>query len=77
MSFALAPSSARAAAPTDIKLSDSPLDKEIATIMPAAGENKWMEIPWRTNIVDALEEAKKVNKPVFYWVMNGNPLGCA
>jgi hypothetical protein len=53
------------------------LDEQIASILPNEEEDRWLEIPWRTNIMAAIEEAGRVNKPVLLWVMNGNPLGCA
>ncbi|MCK6544401.1 hypothetical protein L6R52_00895 [Myxococcota bacterium] len=64
------PSRAHAADP-------SPLERAIADVLPSADEDRWMSVPWRTDVVAALDEAARVKKPVFFWVMNGNPLGCA
>jgi hypothetical protein len=36
-----------------------------------------MQIPWRSNILEAIEEGRRTGKPIFLWIMNGNPLGCA
>lgn len=35
-----------------------------------------MQIPWRTNVLQARAEAQRAGKPLFLWVMDGNPLGC-
>lgn len=51
------------------------LDKKVASVMPTATEDKWMEIPWRSNVLKAVLEAQESKKPLFFWVMNGNPLG--
>ena len=53
------------------------LDQRVAALLPTAAENGFMQVPWRTNIMEAIAEAGRANKPVFLWVMNGNPLGCA
>lgn len=71
----LFPVSALAAPPTSNTI--APIDREIATVLPTSEEDAWMQVPWRTNIFEAIQEAGKAKKPVFLWVMNGNPLGCA
>jgi hypothetical protein len=45
-------------------------------IQPAAGEDKWTEIPWLTNLWDARKKAAAEGKPILLWEMDGNPLGC-
>ena len=52
------------------------LDQKVASVLPSDDEWRWMQIPWRTNVMQALAEAGRANKPVFLWVMNGNPVGC-
>ena len=52
------------------------LDERVRSLLPTADEERWLEIPWRTNIADARAEAERQGKPVLLWVMNGNPLGC-
>lgn len=54
----------------------SDLEKRIAEVVPTAKEERWLQIPWRTNIMEARQEAQQKGKPLFLWVMNGNPLGC-
>jgi hypothetical protein len=59
------------------KAADTALGKRIAAVLPTGEEDRWLEIPWRTNIGEAIGEAQRAGKPVLLWVMNGNPLGCA
>lgn len=54
----------------------SDLDAKVASVLPTAQENRWREIPWRTDLGSALQEAEKSKKPLFLWVMDGHPLGC-
>ena len=52
------------------------LDQRIAAILPKAEEEKWLQIPWRTDMLKARQEANEIGKPIFMWLMNGDPLGC-
>lgn len=52
------------------------VDSLVASVLPTAAEEKWLSIPWRTNLMSARKEAAKVGKPIFVWMMNGHPLGC-
>jgi len=49
----------------------------VAAVLPTAEEERWLKIPWRTDLSQALEDSRRTGKPVMLWVMNGNPLGCA
>ncbi len=53
------------------------LERRVQEILPTAEEERWLQIPWRTNLSEARRDAAKENKPILLWVMNGNPLGCA
>jgi hypothetical protein len=53
------------------------LDDRVKSVLPTADEDRWTKIPWRTNLAEARSESEKTGKPILYWVMNGNPLGCA
>ena len=44
-------------------------------IRPSGDELKWREIAWRNNLMPAIEEAKRLDRPVLLWTMNGNPCG--
>ena len=52
------------------------LRQKIDVVLPKAAEERWLTIPWRTNVMEARTEAQKSGKPLFLWIMNGNPLGC-
>lgn len=52
------------------------IDAKIADILPTKDEEKWLSIPWRTDIPTARREAQRENKPIFMWIMNGHPMGC-
>ena len=54
----------------------SELDKKVAAVLPQPGEDRWLEVPWRTNLMEARAEADAQKKPLFLWIMNGHPLGC-
>jgi RNA polymerase sigma factor (sigma-70 family) len=51
------------------------LEQKVASILPSADEDRWLQIPWRVNIMEARAEALRQNKPVFLWVQDSNPLG--
>jgi hypothetical protein len=63
---------ARAADPID----PGQFDKLHALIKPAAGEDKWAEIPWLTSLWEARRKAAEEGKPILLWEMDGHPLGC-
>src|SRR5262245_43784378 len=44
-------------------------------ILPKREELRWQQIPWRPTWADALAAAKKDNKPIYVWAMNGHPRG--
>lgn len=52
------------------------LESEIASVLPTAQEDQWLSVGWRTNLMQARLEAQRLKRPMFLWVMNGNPLGC-
>jgi hypothetical protein len=52
------------------------LDRKVADVLPTAAENRYLEIPWRLDLMAARAEAAKAEKPIFIWMMNGHPLGC-
>ena len=52
------------------------LDRKVASVLPAPSEERWLQIPWRTDVLQARLEAEREGKPLFFWVMDGHPLGC-
>lgn len=52
------------------------LTQKMQTVLPTEAEERWLQIPWRTNLMRARQEAQQQRKPLFLWIMNGHPLGC-
>lgn len=52
------------------------LEARIAALLPTEDEDKWLTIPWRTDLLRARKEAQEQEKPVFLWLMDGHPLAC-
>lgn len=52
------------------------LSARIDSVLPTAEEERFLAIPWRTNLIAARREAQVQRRPIFLWMMVGNPLGC-
>ena len=52
------------------------LNDKIAAVLPRPDEEKWRTVGWRVNLMAARDEAQHARKPVFLWIMVGNPQGC-
>jgi hypothetical protein len=57
-------------------LNTQTIEQTLAYILPRAVEMKWASIPWQTDLWEARRLAAEQGKPIFAWMMNGNPLGC-
>lgn len=44
-------------------------------IVPSPEELRWQQIPWQPTWTEAFTQAKKENKPIYVFAMNGHPLG--
>ena len=51
------------------------LDERVDSLLPSPEEDRFLEIDWRTDLLKARAEANEFGKPMFMWMMNGNPLG--
>ena len=38
-------------------------------------EECYLDIPWRESFYIAINEARKIDRPILLWAMNGHPLG--
>ena len=47
-----------------------------SAVAPSGDTERWMEIPWQTNLSDARRKAQEEGKPLLMWIMDGHPLGC-
>jgi hypothetical protein len=45
-------------------------------IQPSAQEQSYKDIGWRIEFWPAVQEAKRLGRPILFWTMNGHPLGC-
>jgi hypothetical protein len=45
-------------------------------IQPSQKEDRWKEIGWRNQFWPAVQEARKLGRPILLWTMNGHPIGC-
>ena len=58
------------------KLEASNFQHWLDYIRPSTTEQRWTAIPWRAQVWTAVREARRADKPVLIWAMNGHPLGC-
>ena len=56
--------------------SNSTLEQKVAAVLPTTVEDRWTQIPWRANLMEARADAEREGKPLFLWIMDGNPLAC-
>jgi hypothetical protein len=66
-------------AAADLAAADAPgatLERRIASVVPTPAEEKFLTVPWRTNVMAARDEAQRAGRPLFLWIMVGNPQGC-
>ena len=45
------------------------------SLLLESNESHWKQIPWRPDLGMAIEEARKEDKPILLWAMNGHPCG--
>ncbi len=67
---------ARAAAQTD-KLTPDNFAKYRDLVEVKQGERAWDQIAWKGTFFDALAAAQKEDRPIFFWIYEGDPrMGC-
>jgi len=64
------------AEPARPALSDTEYATAQKAIRPAAGEDRFTQIPWLTSLWEARQKAAEQGKPILLWEMDGHPLGC-
>lgn len=73
---AAAPIADAAAAPTKSPAVPVPLDERVASVLPTAEEQRFLTVGWRTNLMAARVESQATGRPIFLWMVVGNPQGC-
>lgn len=51
-------------------------EKWVEFIRPSKKELAFEQIGWRNQFWPAVEEARRLGRPILLWTMNGHPLGC-
>jgi hypothetical protein len=59
-----------------LQSAEGSLDEKISPLLPKPEEERWLQVPWRSDFAAARAEANREGKPLFLWLMDGNPLGC-
>ncbi len=65
--------------PETLAAADAPgasLATRIDSVLPTDDEDRFLSVPWRTNLEAARREAQAAGKPIYLWIMVGNPQGC-
>jgi len=61
--------------PSTQELTESNYRDWLKYIRPSDSEEGWRKISWRNKLMPAVAEAKKLDRPILLWAMNGNPCG--
>ena len=51
------------------------LSARVDRLRPRSSEERWRAVPWRTDLMQALRESQAQGKPIFFWLIDGHPLG--
>jgi hypothetical protein len=73
---AAAPTTNTAAAPAKSPPVPVTLDDRVASVLPTAEEERFLTVGWRTNLMAARAESQTSGRPIFLWIVVGNPQGC-
>jgi hypothetical protein len=47
-----------------------------AFLRPRPDEEKWLQIPWLTDLWEARTKAAAEGRPILLWEMDGSPMAC-
>jgi hypothetical protein len=59
-----------------VKAAPESLEKRFERVLPNEQEEVWRAVGWRTNLMEARAIAQEQKRPVFLWIIVGNPHGC-
>ena len=57
------------------KLTPETFEAIKARIVPTQQELAWQQVRWRDGFFEGLLEAQAADKPIFYWIYEGDPRG--
>jgi hypothetical protein len=57
------------------ELTDDSYRKWLEFIRPTDEELKWRQVRWHKSLSEAAAEARKLERPILLWTMNGHPCG--
>ena len=58
-----------------LELNEVNYSKIRQAILLDPSEAEWEQIPWQPDLGEAVLEARKQDKPILLWMMNGHPCG--
>ena len=58
------------------ELTEATFEKWYSYILPKEKDLAWRRIDWRPTLREGLLEARRLERPILFWAMNGHPLGC-
>ncbi len=70
----LPPASGEVRWPAPVVTEDN-LEHWVTFIRPTKEDLKWRDIRWHNNLATAQQEARRLQRPILLWTMNGNPCG--
>lgn len=50
-------------------------DERFEELLPQPHEQAFLKTAWHHDLLEARAEAERTGKPLFMWLMDGNPLG--
>jgi hypothetical protein len=56
-------------------LTDANYSEWLRFIRPASDELKWRKVRWHRSLSEAAAEARRLQRPILLWTMNGHPCG--
>ena len=57
------------------KLTEKSYSAILSSLEKLPVDTYWREVPWRPSFTEAIHEARKADKPILLWIMNGHPCG--
>lgn len=57
------------------RITEANLNRWVDFIRPSGEELGWRAVRWHSSLSEAAEEAKRLQRPILLWAMNGHPCG--